>query len=185
MDFFDDQRDDLRNIRKEILMIQATQLMNDRERARFFGLPESTRIRENTKILNHDNFKCGHHVWIGEGAILDAQGGLEIDDYSQIGSYVMIWSHSSHKQAMSSETGISKDQIIYKKTTIGKNCFIAGHTVIAPGVSIGDNVIISPMSFVDRDLPDNSFYNSNKRLRDLEKTIEELKQEIESLKNGL
>jgi acetyltransferase-like isoleucine patch superfamily enzyme len=179
---FEDDSDDLRHIRTEILKYRTTQFMNDRERAAFLGLHETTRIRENAKIIRPEKFKCGHHVWIGEGAILDAQGGLEIGDYTQIGLYVMLWSHSTHKQALASETGISKEKIDYKKTKIGSNCFIAGHSVISAGVTIGDGVIVAPMSFVDRDLPDGTVFSSNRRMRTMEKEIELLKKEIEKLK---
>ena len=156
--------------------------MNDRERAEFLGLPQGCRIRENAKIFAPENLKLGKNVWIGEGAMVDAMGGLEIGDYCQIGLYVMIWSHTSHKQALNSEIAKTKESIIYKPTRIGNNCFIAGHSVISGGVTIGNNVIIAPMSFVDRDLPDNSIYSTNKIIRGLEKTVEELRLELNELK---
>lgn len=181
---FEDDSEDLKHIRTEILKYRTSQLMNDRERAQFLGLHETTRIRENAKIIRPDKFVCGHHVWIGEGAILDAQGGLQIGDYCQIGLYVMIWSHSTHKQALASETGISKEKIQYRATKIGNNCFIAGHSVISAGVTIGNNVIIAPMSFVDVDLPDNAVFSNSKRMKNMEKEIQLLKSEIEVLKKG-
>lgn len=180
--FFEDNTEELQNIRKEILAYRSSWLMTDRERAAFLGLPEGCRIRENAKILHIEKFKCGKNVWIGEGVILDAQGGLEIGDYSQIGANVMVWTHSSHKQAMAGETGISKDKIIYKSTKIGSNCFIVGHSVISAGVTIGNHVIISPMSFVDRDLPDNTHFSNNRKIRELEDKVDSLKQEVERLK---
>jgi len=109
-------------------------------------------------------------------------GGLEIGDYTQVGLYVMLWSHSTHKQALASETGISKEKIEYKETKIGKHCFIAGHSVISAGVTIGDGVIVAPMSFVDRDLPDGTVFSNNRRMRDLEKEVRLLKKEVEKLK---
>jgi UDP-3-O-[3-hydroxymyristoyl] glucosamine N-acyltransferase len=182
--FFEDDTDDLRHIRTEILKYRTSQLMNDRERARFLGLHETTRIRENAKIIRPEKFKCGHHVWIGEGAVLDAQGGLEIGNYCQIGLNVMVWSHSTHKQALASQTGISKELIQYKPTKIGDNCFIAGPSVIAAGVTIGNNVLVSPMSFVDRDLPDGTVFSPARRMKTLEKEVAELRAEIEKLKSG-
>lgn len=180
--FYGDDTDDLRQTRAEILRYRTTQLMNDRERAAFLGLHETTRMREYAKILNPKKFKCGHHVFISEGAILDAQGGLEIGNYTQIGLYVFVWTHTSHMQALSSETGVSKTKIEYKSTKIGDNCFIAGHSVISAGVTIGNNVIVSPMSFVDRDLPDNTIFSNNHRMKKQDKEIEKLKKDIEELK---
>ena len=80
MYFSEDESADLAHIRSEILRYRSTALMNDRERAEFLGLPDGCRIRENPNILNPDKFVCGTNVWIGEGAILDAHGGLEIGD---------------------------------------------------------------------------------------------------------
>lgn len=180
--FSEDLSDDLVHIRSEILKYRTASLMNDRERAKFLGLPAGCRIRENAKILAPKKFICGKNIWIGEGAILDAQGGLSIGDFCQIGLYVMIWSHSTHKQALASETAVSKDKIVYKPTKIGNNCFIAGHSVISAGVTIGNNVIIAPMSFVDVDLPDNAVFSNNKRMRNLEDKIAMLENEIQSLK---
>jgi UDP-3-O-[3-hydroxymyristoyl] glucosamine N-acyltransferase len=55
----------------------------------------------------------------------------------------MIWSHTSYRQALLSQTGISKEGIKYKPTKIGNNYFIAGPSVIGPGVTIGDHVMLS------------------------------------------
>ncbi len=180
--FFEDGSDNQNIIRQEILRQRSTFLMNDVERARFMGLPEGCRIRENAKILRQDKLICGVHNWIGEGAIIDAQGGLEIGDGNHIGLYVMIFSHTAHLQALYGETGSSKSSIIYKATKIGSNCFIAGHSVIAAGVTIGNNVFISPMSFVDEDLPDGFVYSNNKKMKDMERKIKKLQGEIEMLK---
>lgn len=173
----------LKAIRQQIIRYNATRDMNDRERAAFLGLPEGCRIRENAKILAQDKFKCGKFVWIGEGAILDAQGGLSVGDYTQIGLYVMVWSHSSHKQALKSETCKSRNSIVYKPTNIGKNCFIAGPSVIASGVNIGDKTVIAPCSFVDKDLSEGTLYSNNQRYLQMQKEIAGLKEELEKLRD--
>ena len=170
---FDDQTDGA--MRSQILTYFISQVMTDRERAKMLGLPEGTRIREGAKILGQDKFKCGHHVWIGEGAVLDALGGLEIGDYTQIGLNVMVWSHVSHWQALKSRTCVDRRGIIYQPTKIGNNCFIAGPSVIAPGVTIGDRCIVSPMSFVDKDLPDDTVFSNGLMRKELEDQVDTLK----------
>ena len=155
--------------------------MNDRERAAWLGLPNGCRMRENAKIVALEKLQLGEFVWIGEGAVLDAQGGLSIGDYTQIGLNVMVWSHSSHRQARRGETGKSRDSIVYTPTTIGRRCFIAGPSVIGPGVTIGDEVVISPMSFVDYDVPSGSVIGGNRPVRDLEKRIAELEEQVRTL----
>ena len=189
--YFPEDESALARIRSEILRYRSTVLMNDRERAEFLGLPEGCRIRENAKILSPENFACGTNVWIGEGAILDAQGGLEIGDNTQIGLSVFIWSHSTHMQAIAGETAQDNRLIEYKPTRIGSNCFIAGPSVIAPGVTIGDRAIISPLSFVEEDVPPRGIVSNRavrradeKRLASLESEIEQLRERLSQIERG-
>ena len=183
--YFEDSEEHLQKIRAEILRYQATMGMNDRERAQWLGLPEGCRIRENAKIIAAEKFQAGKYLWIGEGAMLDAQGGLSIGDYTQICSYALIWSHTSHLQALAGETCQSRGQIRYQATHIGKNCFIGAHTVIAPGVRIGNGVIVSPTSFVERDLEDGEIYNNNHHIKHLEDKIKALEAQVQNLEKTL
>lgn len=174
-----DRADD--GLRAQILRYHASALMTDRERARFFGLPEGCRIRERAKILAPEKFVCGKNVWIGEGAVLDAQGGLTIGDGTQIGGGVMVWTHSSHLQALNGQTCISQETIVYKPTTIGNNCFIVGPTVISAGVTIGDGAMISPLTFIDRDVAPGEHVAGPKSLKLLEKRVEQLEKALAAL----
>lgn len=170
-------------LRSQILIYHMSSVLTDRERAKLLGLPEGCRIREKAKILSPENLKCGKNVWIGEGAILDASGELEIGDNTQIGLYTLIWTHTSKDQAISGETGISKDKIIRKSTKIGKNCFIGGPSVIYSGVTIGDRVTVLPMSVVNKDVPDDSIVGGSPigKFKDLERRVKELERKIEEL----
>lgn len=165
-------------LRAQILQYHATELMTDRERAVFLGLPEGCRIRERAKILAPEKLVLGKNVWIGEGAMLDAQGGLSIGDSTQIGGGVMIWTHSSHLQAIRGETTIGRESIVYKQTRIGKNCFIVGPTVIAAGVTIGDGAMISPLTFVDRDVAAGERVSGPRSLRKLEERLDALEKRL-------
>ena len=183
-ELFNDDTELLRSIRKQILLDIVTGCMNDRERAEIYGLPEGCRMRKHAKIFNSERLKCGKYVWIGEGAMLDATGGLEIGDYTQIGVHTLVWSHTSHNQALNSETCKTRNSIDLLPTKIGKNCFIVGPSAIAPGVTIGDRVLISPGSFVNRDLPDDARFNNNKIIGDLERRIEDLELLIKGVDHG-
>lgn len=185
MYFPPDETAELAQIRAEILRYRSTALMNDRERARFLGLPDGCRIRENAKILHPDNLVCGTNVWIGEGAVLDAQGGLEIGDNTQIGLSVFVWSHTTHMQAVAGETGRDKGRIEYRPTKIGSNCFIGGPSVIAPGVTIGDQAIISPLSFVENDVPRRGVVSSRAQRRIDDDRIAGLETELAALRDRL
>src|SRR5262249_49437069 len=161
-------------LRSQILERFAAELMTDVERARLFGLPEGCRIRERAKILAPEKLKCSKHLWIGEGGVLDAQGGLEIGDYTQIGTGVMIWTHSSYKQANLGETGRTREHIEYKPTKIGSRVFIAGPSVVLPGVTIGDGAIIQPLTLVSRDILPSEAYGTALEMRRMVRRIEVL-----------
>jgi acetyltransferase-like isoleucine patch superfamily enzyme len=174
-------------LRNQILTYLLSEVLTDRERARLLGLPEGCRIRERAKILAPERLTMGTNVWIGEGAVLDAQGGLTIGDNTQIGLNVMIWTHTSHMQALTGKTGsLSKEGIEYLPTKIGKNCFIAGPSVIGAGVTIGDGVTISPLAMVDSDVAAGEVVSphlaARRETKRLEKELRELRGDLEALK---
>lgn len=118
-------------------------------------------MRENAKIISPENLHCGEHVWIGEGAMLDASGGLTIGEHTSIGLNVMIWSHSSRLANLALANDQCGPFIDRLPTKIGKGCFIAGPSVILAGVTIGDFVTIAPMSVVTKDVPEWSVVMGN------------------------
>ncbi|MBF6616216.1 MAG: acyltransferase [Candidimonas sp.] len=131
-------------------------VLTDDERAEYLGLPDGCRIREGAKIISPENLVIGEYCWIGENAVLDASGGLEIGAHTSIGISVFVWSHSSHLTNLSMDNSTGSDLIKRKKTKIGRGCFIAGPSVILPGVTIGDNVLIRPFSTVEHDVKSHS-----------------------------
>lgn len=145
-----------RTLRGDILKRAMSFVMTDDERAALFGLPKGCRIRENAKIISPENLLCGEHVWIGENAVLDASGGLEIGSHTSIGLTVFIWSHTSSFTNLTMENYSASPYIERKKTKIGSGVFIGGPSVIYPGVTVGDKVVVLPMSVITQDVPSNS-----------------------------
>jgi acetyltransferase-like isoleucine patch superfamily enzyme len=181
---FDPQTDP--RLRDQILAYHVGEFLTDIERARLLGLPEGCRIRERAKILAREKLVLGNNVWIGEGAMLDAQGGLSIGENTQIGLNVMVWSHTSHMQALFGQTtAATKQGIEYKETKIGKSCFIAGPSVIAAGVTIGDRVLVGPFTLVDRDLPSGAVCSAPRDHRALSDKVAALEALVKSLEEQL
>ncbi len=169
-------------IRAQILTYQATAGMSDVERAAFLGLPKGCRIRENAKIISPQNLTIGESCWIGEGAVLDASGGLTIGSHTSIGLSVFVWTHDSHQLNIRGNNSRGQQQRIRRKpTSIGSNCFIAGPAVIMPGVKIGDKCLISPMSVVTEDLPDRTIFNPQQQVTHRNEKISQLEAKIEAL----
>jgi len=50
---------------------------------------------------------------------------------------------------------------LYLHTRIGANCFIGSHSIILPGVQIGDNSIVGAGAVVTRDVPPRSMVAGN------------------------
>lgn len=95
-------------------------------------------------IVQHpQHFKLGSRTDIGAFAYINALHGVTLEDHVQIGSHCSIYSVST----IDNKTG---------PVVLKKNCKIGSHSVIMPGVTIGENAIVGAMSFVNQDIPANS-----------------------------
>lgn len=107
------------------------------------------RIREckltkwNWMVQHVKNLKLGKNTDIGAFTYINAKNGVVIKDDVQIGSHCAIYSIST----IDGKEG---------KVTLKKNCKIGAHSVIMPGVTIGENAVLGAMSFVSKDIPDNA-----------------------------
>lgn len=90
-----------------------------------------------------DRLELGLKTDIGAFTYINAKHGVEIADYVQIGSHCSIYSVST----IDGKAG---------KVTLKKSCKIGSHSVIMPGVTVGENSIVGAFSFVNRDIPDNA-----------------------------
>ena len=88
------------------------------------------------------NFTLGFRTDIGAFTYINAQHGVTLEDHVQIGSHCSLYSISTIDNKQGS--------ILLKK-----NCRIGTHSVVMPGVTIGENSIVGAFSFVTRDIPDN------------------------------
>jgi acetyltransferase-like isoleucine patch superfamily enzyme len=96
----------------------------------------------NWLVQHKDELKLGYKTDIGAFTYINAKNGVIIEDYVQIGSHCSIYSVSTIDNA--------EGKVILKK-----NCRIGTHSVIMPGVTIGENSIVGAFSFVNMDIPDN------------------------------
>jgi acetyltransferase-like isoleucine patch superfamily enzyme len=88
------------------------------------------------------NLKIGRYIDIGAFTYINALYGVEIEDFVQIGSHCSIYTVST----IDGKKG---------KVVIKRNARIGSHSVIMPGVTIGENSIIGAFSFVNEDIPAN------------------------------
>jgi acetyltransferase-like isoleucine patch superfamily enzyme len=117
------------------------------ETARSHGFGEGTSCYDNVLILGA--VKVGRNCWIGPNVVLDGSGDLSIGDHVDISAGVQIYTHSTARRALSG----GAEPIDYAPTRIGSRVYIGPQSVIEKGITIGDNVIVGAMSFVNRDIP--------------------------------
>jgi len=170
------------DLRVDILGRVISQFLTDDERAEYMGLPKGCRIREGAKIIAPENLIIGECCWIGENAVLDASGGLQIGSHTSIGLSVFIWSHSSHLTNLSMSNEINSPLIQRKQTKIGNGCFIAGPSVVLPGVTVGDHVLIRPFTTVDKDVPSYSLVDHT-GVKEKALTSEKIERMVQRLRN--
>ena len=90
-----------------------------------------------------DNLELGYKTDIGAFTYINAKFGVVIGDNVEIGSHCSIYSVSTIDN--------KEGEVILKR-----NCRIGSHSVIMPGVTVGENSIIGAFSFVNMDVPDNT-----------------------------
>ncbi|HJH27552.1 MAG TPA: acetyltransferase, partial [Methanophagales archaeon] len=101
------------------------------------------KLTEYNWVVQHkDKLKLGYKTDIGAFTYINAKNGVIIEDYVQIGSHCSIYSVSTIDN--------KEGEIVLKR-----NCRIGSHSVIMPGVTLGENSIIGAFSFVNNDIPDN------------------------------
>lgn len=95
-------------------------------------------------IVRHpEKFKLGKRTDIGAFTYINALNGVTIENDVQIGSHCSIYSVST----IDNKAG----HVVLKK-----NCKLGSHSVVMPGVTIGENAVVGAMSFVNKNIPPNT-----------------------------
>jgi acetyltransferase-like isoleucine patch superfamily enzyme len=93
-------------------------------------------------VRHPKKFQLGNKVDIGSFTYIQAQEGVILEDYVQIGSHCSIYSVS---------TIDNKRGLVHLK----KNSKLGSHSLVMPGVTIGENSTVGAYSFVTSDIPAN------------------------------
>ena len=96
----------------------------------------------NWLVQHTHGLKLGKRTDIGAFTYINALHGVTIGDGVQVGSHCSIYSISTIDDTMG-------------PVTLKRNCRIGAHSVILPGVTVGENSIVGAMSLVTRDIPAN------------------------------
>ena len=122
----------------------------------------------NWMCQHQENLQLGKNVDIGAFTYINAKKGVIMEDYVQLGSHCSIYTIS---------TIDNKEGKIHLK----KNCRIGTHSVVMPGITVGENSVVGAYSFVNTDIPDNALaYGVPAKIKrtlsqqEIEKMMEEL-----------
>jgi len=99
--------------------------------------------RWNWMCQYHENLKLGDKTDIGAFTYINARYGVEIHENVQIGSHCSIYSWST----IDGKIG---------KVVINRNAKVGSHSLVMPGVTIGENAVIGALSLVNTNIPDNA-----------------------------
>jgi len=105
-------------------------------------IEEGKLTQYNWMVQYKENLKLGNKTDIGAFTYINAKYGVIIEDFVEIGSHCSIYSVSTIDD--------KKGEVVLKK-----NCKIGSHSVVMPGVTVGENSIVGAFSFVNKDIPDN------------------------------
>jgi len=105
-------------------------------------IEEGKLTKYNWLVRHIEGFVLGKNTDIGAFSYIQAEKGVVIEDEVQIGSHCSIYSIST----IDEKEG---------KVVLKKNCKIGSHSIIMPGVTIGENSVIGAFSFVNKDIPPN------------------------------
>jgi acetyltransferase-like isoleucine patch superfamily enzyme len=105
-------------------------------------IEEGKPTKYNWVVQNKDKLELGYKTDIGAFTYINAKHGVVIEDLVQIGSHCSIYTIST----IDDKSG---------KIILKRNCRIGSHSVIMPGVTVGENSIVGAFSLVTEDMPDN------------------------------
>ena len=105
-------------------------------------IEEGKLTKYNWLVQNKKGLRLGCKTDIGAFTYINAKNGVAIEDFVQIGSHCSIYSDST----------IDKKE---GKVVLKKNCKIGSHSLIMPGVTVGENSVVGAFSFVNKDIPSN------------------------------
>lgn len=105
-------------------------------------IEEQKLTKYNWLVQYKDRLLLGKYTDIGAFTYINARNGVTIEDDVQIGSHCSVYSYST----IDGEEG----EVLLKK-----NCKIGSHSIVLPGVTIGENSVVGAFSLVKDNIPAN------------------------------
>jgi acetyltransferase-like isoleucine patch superfamily enzyme len=96
---------------------------------------------------NNTNVSIGAQARLGIGTIINGGGNISIGDKTLVSGYVYIQS-SMHNHK--TDDDIVNSGYVYGDIEVGRGCWLGAHSVIFPGVNLGDRVVVGSNAVVSK-----------------------------------
>lgn len=120
----------------------------------------NTRVSPSCCIEHEDRLVLADHVYIGPFNLIEASGGVHIDEGVQITSHCSIVTHSSHRsqrllgRAFVEPAEGERPGWVAGPVHIGAYSFIGPHSLIEANTRLGRGTLVCAGSFVRGEFPD-------------------------------
>lgn len=116
------------------------------------GRPKRFTIGRDVTLLSINRLRIGNDVYIAKGCWINAIGGIEIEDEVMLAPYVVM---SSNKHGFKNGS-VKRGGAHPSPIKIGFGSWLAAHSVVAAGVTIGSGNVIAANAVVTKDTENNA-----------------------------
>ena len=118
----------------------------------FKSIGEGVIFHHDVYILSGRNTSLGNGVFVNRGATIDDRGEITVGDHTMIAAGAILTTHGHILDDFSKPLPFGGRTMA--PIVIGSNSVIGYRSVVMPGVTIGDRVIVASNSVVTKDIPD-------------------------------
>jgi maltose O-acetyltransferase len=118
----------------------------------FKSLGEGVIFHHDVYILSGRNTELGSGVFVNRGSTLDDRGPITVGEHTMIAAGAILTTHGHILDDFSQPLPFGGRTMA--PIVIGSNTVIGFRSVVMPGVTIGDRVIVASNSVVTKDIPD-------------------------------
>ncbi len=122
-------------------------------------------MKPNVNIKYPWKLQIGDHCWIGEGVWIDNLDKVNIGNHVCLsqGAYLLCGNHDYKSSSF---------DLIVQPIEICEGAWIGAMSIVAPGVKVGRNAVLSAMSIATKDLEDDHIYQGNPAVQVKKREIE-------------
>lgn len=118
----------------------------------FAGIGRDVIFHHDVYILSGKNTTLGNGVFVNRGSTIDDRGPITVGDHTMIAAGAILTTHGHILDDFTKPLPFGGRT--FAPIAIGSNSVIGYRSVVMPGVTIGDRVIVASNSVVTSDIPD-------------------------------